>query len=81
MTTTGSAISSIIRSMRPVAALAENQKQLQLRLLELAPPGARRWNRRGNAATHDAIAAEPKSVGPLSGTEQFLILVTCQHET
>jgi len=70
----------LLLSIDPLAALAENQKQLQSRLLELAPPVSPEVEAAWLAAAQAALAAEPKSVGTLPGPALFLILVTCRDE-
>ena len=50
------------------------------RLLELAPPVSPEVEAAWLAAAQAAMAAEPKSVGPLPGPALFLILVTCRDE-
>jgi hypothetical protein len=72
---------TLLLSIDPLAALAEEQEQLRQRLTELVPPMPPELEEAWQAALEEC-AAPPKEKGPGGETieEQWYVLVTCRDE-
>src|SRR5262249_13396099 len=69
----------LLLSIDPLAALAETQEQLHLRLREITPTDSAELEAAWRAEAEAVFTAEPATEADM-GPEQFLVLVTCRDE-
>jgi hypothetical protein len=74
---------TLLLSIDPLAALAETQRQLHERLMEVTPTSNEdlqvAWQAAVEDTMHKWVERESKAVDP--GPEQWLVLVTCRDES
>ena len=73
---------TLLLSIDPLAALAEQQEQLRERLLELTPTDSEElqaaWH--ASAEAYRQAVAEGKGLGEEALAEQFYVLITCRDD-
>lgn len=74
---------TLLLSIDPLAALAEQQEQLHARLLELTPTASEELEAAWHASTETYRQAVEQDSGLDAGTlaEQFYVLITCRNDT
>ncbi len=71
---------TLLLSIDPLAALAEEHEQLKARLTELAPAPPEELRLAWEAAARTAMEQAPDRPLPRDLPEQYLVLVTCRDE-